>query len=791
MIIHNHLKVALRNLWKNRGFSAINIAGLAMGLACSLLIFLWISDEKGIDAFHKERARLYQVYERQYFDGKVSGQFYTPAPLAEELKKQIPEIEMACSYGWPEPHNFSVGNKVIKQSGTAAGKDYFAMFSYPLVAGTAADALSTPESITVSRSMAISLFGSVEAALNKTIRYEGKRDFIIKAVFEDITSQSSSQFDYLFNWEAFYQMNSWLKEWDNHAPYTYVMLRNDADTAAVDRKIRGFIEKFDNATANGYHVEIGLKLFKDVYLNSHFENGVTVGGRSEYVRLFSLVAVFILVIACINFMNLTTARSIKRAKEIGVRKVVGAGRGRIISQFLGEAVLIALFAALLSLLIVLLVLPLFNHITGKQMLLPFGNPAFWCMILVLTLATGLLSGSYPALFLSGFNPVRILKGGTLKAGPAALWLRKSLVVFQFVLSIVLIISTILIARQVNYVQEINLGYDRENLLYIPLDNQQVADNVPVFITEASRIKGVVKIAEVSQSPTDVQNGTLGVRWKGKDPKSKIQFAQLAIGYDYLETMKLQLAEGRGFSRDFADSNSYILNEAAAKKIGFKKPVGEALTFWGKEGQVVGVLKDFHFQSLHENIRPIIFRLAEGRDPGMLVVRVAPQHTAAVLKQMQAVWHGINPMVPFAYQFSSEEYNRMYKSEQVVKSLSEVFAGLAIVISCLGLLGLSMFTAEQRVKEFGVRKVLGAGFITLCSLLSVNFLVLVGIAFAIAAPLAYWAMHVWLRNYAYHTNISWTIFAVAGVTAILVAQITIFFQAVKVARANPLKSLKAE
>lgn len=791
MIIRNNVKVALRSLWKNRGFSAINIVGLALGLACSLLIFLWISDEKGIDSFHNNSDRLYQVYERQYFDGKIQGQFYTPAPLAEELKKVIPDIEMACSYGWAMPHNFSVGTKVIKQSGTGAGKDFFRIFSYPLAAGSAREALLTPESISISRSMAVSLFGNPEAAMNQTIRYENNRDFIVKAVFEDITTQSSTKFDFLFSWEAFNQMNPWLDNWGNNAPLTYVLLGKGADKRATEAKIKGFIERYEDDRAYGFHVELGLSLFKDVYLNSHFDNGVITGGRSEYVHLFSLVAIFILTIACINFMNLTTARSVKRAKEVGVRKVVGAGRSSLIAQFIGEAVLIAVFAALLSLLLAAMALPFFNQITGKHMLLPFNNGRFWSMMLLLTFITGLLSGSYPALFLSGFNPVRILKGGSLKAGPAALWLRQSLVVFQFVLSVILIISTILISRQVNYVQQANPGYDRENLIYIPLDNQRVVDNVTAFTTEAARISGVVKIAEVNDVPTNVQNKTIGVKWPGKDPKAKIEFAAMAVGYGYLETMKLQLVSGRDFSKAYADSNSYILTESAVKRIGYKDAVGQPLTFWGKEGHIIGVVKDFHFESLRENIRPLIFRLTTRDNTAMLVMRVAPRQTQAVLTQLKKVWNAINPMVPFAYQFASEEYSQLYKNEQVIKSLSEVFAGLAIVISCLGLLGLSMFTAEQRVKEFGVRKVLGAGFLSLCGLLSLNFLLLVGIAFAIATPLAWWGMNVWLSNYAYHTDISWSVFAIAGGAALLVAQITILFQAVKVARANPLKSLKAE
>lgn len=791
MMFRNHWKVATRNLWKSKGFSVINITGLALGMACSLLIFLWVQDEKNINAFHTKTDRLYQVYERQYFDKTITGQYYTPGPLADELKKQIPEIEMACGVGWPWPQTLSAGATVLKQSGTAAGRDYFKMFSFPLVEGSAEEALSTPESIAISQSTARRFFGSAAAAMHKTIRYENKRDFIVKAVYADQTAQSSMQFDFVYNWQAFIQMNKWLDAWGNNEPNAFVLLRKDAAPAATEAKIKGFIERFENSSENGFHVEVGLQLFNKVYLQSNFENGYPAGGRIEYVHLFTLVAVFIVLIACINFMNLTTARSVKRAREIGVRKVIGAGRGLLIGQFMGEALLIVFFAAILAVLLVMLALPFFNRVTGKQMVLTFGNTQFLSMLAGLTVITGLLSGSYPALFLSRLNPIRIFKGGGLKAGPGALWLRKVLVVFQFTLSIILIISTILISRQVNYVQQANLGYDRENLVYVQLD-EKMGEILPAYITEASRIKGVGAISSANQSPTNTDNGTMGVTWPGKDPASKPSFAQLATGYDFMKTMKIQMVTGRDFSRDFiSDSSGYIINEAAAKKIGYTNPIGQPLTFWGEAGNIVGVVKDFNFQSLHGEIRPLIIRLAKKGEGSILVVRTLPGHTQTALTQLEKLWKQMDPETPFTFQFSSEEYTKLYKSEQVIQSLSNAFALLAIVISCMGLLGLSMFTAEQRTREFGIRKVLGANLFTLCSLLSGNFLLLVGIAFTIAAPVAWWAMHVWLKHFAYRTSISWWIFGLAGVAAFVIAQFTILFQAVKVARANPVTSLKSE
>lgn len=791
MMLRNYTKVAARNLWKNKGFSAINIFGLALGIACSLLIFLWIQDEKNVNAFHQNSDRIYQVYERQYYDGKVNGQYYTPGLLAVELKKQIPEIEMSSGLGWGWTYTFNAGTKTGKQYGMGADSDFFRIFSYPLIEGSATAALRTPESIAISHSMANYYFGSPAAAINKTLRLENKKDLTVTTVFEDITGASSEKFDYLYNWATFIEMNPGVGNWSNHGPSTFVLLRKGTDKNATDAKIKNFIEKFEDDRAYGFHVETGLQLFKDVYLHSHFENGIVAGGRIEYVHLFSLVAIFLLLIACINFMNLTTARSVKRAKEIGVRKVIGAGRGLLIRQFMGEAILIAFIAACLALILVTLALPFFNQLTGKQMKLPIANYRFAGMFALLIIATGVLSGSYPAIFLSRFNPARVLKGGSVKAGPRALWFRQSLVVFQFVLSIVLITSTILISRQVSYVQDINLGYDRENLVYIDLDDQ-IAPNLQAYINEAGNIQGIAGVSPVNEALTSLENSTMGVKWPGKPDNYKPAFAQISAGFDFIKTMKLQIVQGRSFSREYlSDSTAYIVNESAVRKMGFTSPVGHALKFWGVDGRIIGVVKDFHFQSMHENIRPLIIRMYKKKDAGLLLVRIQPGHTKEALSKLESVWKSINPLSPFTFRFSSEEYTKLYKSEQVVKGLSEVFAILAIAISCLGLLGLSMFTAEQRTKEFGIRKVLGAGFITMCSLLSFNFLILVCIAFAIAAPLAWWGMHVWLQQYAYHTDISWYTFALAGGLAILIAQATICFQAIKVARANPLKSLKTE
>ena len=489
-------------------------------------------------------------------------------------------------------------------------------------------------------------------------------------------------------------------------------------------------------------------------------------------------------------MNLTTARSVKRAKEIGIRKVVGAFRFALIRQFIGEALLIVSIAIIISLVLVMLVLPVFNQLTGKQIHIPLADPTFWLIITGLLLVTGFISGSYPALYLSSFKPVRVLKG-SLKFSSGALWFRKGLVVFQFMLSIILIIGTIVVSKQVNYIQTVNLGYDRENLLYIPLEGD-LTPKYQLFKNQSLQMLGIKGISRITDNPTQITNGTGGVEWEGKDPTSDIEFAQSAVGYDFIKTMHLQLAQGRDFSKDFAtDSAGYILNESALKRIGYKNPVGKPLTFWGKKGTIIGVLKDFHFNSLHAPINPLVLRLGENIEWGNALVRTEPGKTKEALASLEKVCKNLNPKFPFTYKFSDEEYQKLYKSEQVVSQLARYFAFLAIFISCLGLLGLVIFTAEQRTREIGIRKVLGATVPNVVGLLSKDFLKLVLIANLISWPLGWWAMSKWLQNFEYRITISWWVFVLAGLAAVLIALLTVSYQAIKAAIANPVKSLRTE
>ena len=787
----NYLKTAVRNLWKNKTFSLINIMGLALGLACSLLIMLWVNEEYKVDAFHKNGSRLFSVFEKQYHEGGVNAFHGGPGIMADEMRRVLPEVQYATNHGWNELCTFEANNKIIKETGNHAGQDFFKMFSYPLLQGNAESALKTPSDIAISKKMAEDIFGSAAKAIGKTIRYQNRKDLKITAVFADVPKNSTDRFDYMLNWQSFLEDYEWAKDWTNNGPTTYIMLRKGTNVQAFQNKITRFLDNYNKEQTSHSYIRLGIQRFGDIYLHSNFDkSGQLSGGRIQYVQLFSIVAIFILLIACINFMNLTTARSVKRAREIGVRKVVGALRFALIKQFIGEAMLIVLVAVIISLALVVFILPQFNHLTAKEIVIPFNDSGFWWVIAGLIIITGVISGSYPALYLSSFRPVRVLKG-TLKFSRSALWFRKGLVVFQFVLSIILIIGTIIVSRQVDFIQNTNLGYDRENLVYIPLEGD-LPGKYELFKNQAMKMPGIKAVTRMTDAPTALHNGTSGVNWEGKDPNTDVDFSYSTVGYDYIKTMHLELLQGRDFSKDFAtDSAGYIVNESALKIIGYKDPVGKPLEFWRKKGRIIGVLKDFHLNSLHEKIDPMVLRLNENIDYGTALVRTAPGKTKEALTSLEKLCKGLNPKFPFTYQFSDEEYQKLYISEQLVSRLTSYFSFLGRFISCLGLLGLVLFTSEQRTPEFGIRKVLGASPASLFNLLSSEFLWLVLIALVIASPLAWLVMNKWLENYEYRVDVSWWMFVMAGVLAMLIALITISFQAIKSARANPVTSLRSE
>ncbi|SDL97895.1 ABC transporter permease [Siphonobacter aquaeclarae] len=787
----NYLKIAFRNLWRNGVFSVINVVGLALGITCALLIGLWVKSELSMDNYHEKGPQLYRVMQRQTFNGETNAGPHTPGMLSYELKKKFPEVVYAAGFTWYNELNFTVGNKFNKQKARWAGADWFKMFSIPLLEGTAETALKTPESIAISRKLADSYFGSPAAAFGKTVEVAGSdRPYKVTAVFEDLPSEASEPYDFLLSWDDFAIRSPWIKEWGNNGPRCFFEVRPDANIASVEKRLKKFLNKYRKEE---FPNELFLQRVGESYLYNDWRGGIQNGGRIEYVRLFSIVAVFILLIACINFMNLATARSERRSREVGVRKVMGAVRESLIGQFLAESFLITFLAILFAIGLVEILMPFFNELTEKHLSFSLTDPFTYLILLAVGLLTGLLAGSYPAFYLSGFNPARVLKG-RLKFSRGSKLFRQGLVVFQFTLSILLIVGTLIIYRQISFIRTKNVGYDRENLIYVPMEGE-LTTKYETLITELSRKPGVASVSTIGQAPGEFGSNTISVEWPGKDPSSRPLFENASIGYNGLKTLGIKLLAGREFSPKYAtDSSGYLINRAALKLIGYKDPIGQPLKFWGRQGTIVGLVDDFHFHSLHEQIKPLILRLDRGWDKnldGLLMVRTEAGQTEKAIAGIEEICKRLNPKFPFNYKFADVEYGRMYRSEQVVGTLAEVFAVLGIFISCLGLLGLAAFTAEQRTKEIGIRKVLGASVFSVMTLLSRDFVKLVGIAFVIASPIAWWALQDYLRKFYYHIAISWWIFAAAGLLALIVAVLTVSSQAFRAATANPVKSLKSE
>lgn len=791
-MFRNYLKVAWRNIIANKAFAFINVMGLALGLACSLLIMLWVKDEKSVDAFHANGKDLYQVYERNYFDGKITADYPTQGLLAEELKRVVPEIQYASGFENASPGSsstFEAGKKIAKMNGMFAGEDFFKIFSYPLLQGNRNNSLNEPNTIAISKHMAEYFFGNTENAIGKQLLFENAEQLKVSAVFDNVPSNSSLQFDFLRTWSDFVKQNHWVHNWSNTDPQTFVQLKPGADAVKIESKIKDFIYNYQQKDKS-FVTELALQPFTEKYLHSNFKDGYIDGGRIEYVRMFSIIAIFILLVACINFMNLATARSAKRAKEVGIRKVVGALRSTLIAQFIGESVLLTFFSVIIAISISFLVLPLFNQLTGKHLNIPFTQPNFWFTIFGLLLLTGFVAGSYPALFLSSLKPVRVLKG-SLKLTWSATFFRKALVVFQFALSAFLIIAMIVVYRQLNYIQTKNLGYNRDNLVYIPIEGDLVK-NYDVFKEEALNNINILNVSKMRNSPTAIFHHTNSITWTGEDPNLTVSFADGVVGYDFVKTMNVQMLYGRDFSKDYGtDSTAFLLNETAANKIGFKDPVGKTIRWGNHQGKIIGVMKDFHFNSMHEAIEPLIMRLDENWNWGTILVRIKAGNTKETIADLQKICKELNPKFPFTYQFSDLEYAKLYTSEIVISKLANIFAFLAIFISCLGLFGLATFTAEQRTKEIGVRKVLGASSTNIIALLSANFLKPILFAFLIAFPAAWYAMNNWLQGYAYKISINWQLFAFAAFATVFIALITISYQSIKAAVVNPVKSLRSE
>ena len=804
-MIKNFFIIAWRNIIRNKLHTIINITGLALGLTCCIFIFLWVKDEQSIDNFHADNKNLYAVYTTTSSNGKTDGSYATPirsqngnlSPdfVVEDLPSAVPEIKHLACYAtgyelpWGHPETIQYGEKIIKLDGSRAGKDFFKMFSYPLIEGNPSSALSQMNGIAISRKMAESFFVTPAAAMGKTLRYENHLNFVVTAVFENLPQHSSLHFDFLLNMDA----QKHLLEFSSPNVYAYVELNSGSNPKKVEAEMNNYL-KPRLADEGNTNTTLGLQLLGEQYLHNLFVNGIPNAGRIEYVRIFSLIALFILIIACINFMNLTTARSVKRAKEVGLRKVVGSTRSYLIAQFFCESMLFAFLAMMLSIGLLFFLLPAFNSFTGKHIALPFAQISFWSFLLLIVLVTGSLAGSYPALYLSSLHPIRVLKG-KLQFTQSSVLFRKGLTVFQFALSIVLIISTIVITRQIHFIQSSHLGYDRENLLYVRIEGElSKENNYLLFKNESMHMPGIAMVDRSTETPHDMSFVVDdAIKWEGKTIHDKVGFLPSSVGFDCIKLMKLEVAEGRGFSRDIAtdSTDAFMVNEEAVRQMGMKHPIGKWISAWAKRGHIIGVLKDYHTQSLRERIKPVVIDVKEGEYFGVIMIRTKPGETKQAIASLEKVYKSINPKYAFAYQFVEEEYAKLYSTEMIVSKLSTVFATLAIIISCLGLLGLAMFSSEQRTKEIGVRKVLGASVSQIVSLFTSEFVKLVIIAFIIGTPVAWYIMNNWLQGFAYKVMLSWWIFLLAGSISIFIALLTVSWQAIQSAIANPVESLRTE
>jgi putative ABC transport system permease protein len=789
----SYFKIAWRNLTKDRQFAFLNLIGLSTGLACTLFIYLWVYDELKMDRFHHNDNRLFQVMINQQAADRINTLDGTSGTLGETLKAALPEVASAVSTApafWFQEFSITYKDNTLGAKGNFVGKEYFSVFSFPLLQGHPSSVLADKNAIVLSKQLAEKLFPGVKDVRGKIVEWKWANitwKCIVTGVFKDMPLSSSSRYDFLLSLEAWKDINTATKDpTSSSGPFhTYLVLKPGTDAAAFNGKMAGFIkQRFKETNATSF-----LRKFSDGYLYGKYENGVQDGGRIIYVRLFILIALFILVIACINFMNLSTAKASRRFKEIGVKKVLGAGRRMLAMQFLGESILMSFASLLIALLMVLLLLPQFREVTDKQLSLHPDAGLVWA-VLGITLLTGLLAGSYPALYLSGFNPVATLKG-RINTLAGELFARKGLVVFQFVVSVAFIIAVMVVYRQIEFVQKKNLGYNKDNVIYFEM-NGRVYDKQETFLAELKRIPGVVNASSIQQTIVMASSiGNAGVRWEGKNEDDQLRFVQMPVNYDLIETLGITMAAGRSFSRKFStDKDGVILNETAAKMMGLSNPVGKVITMGGIERPIIGVAKDFHFNSLHEPIKPFIFRLAPNETLTVMAV-IKGGEEKKTLQRIAGFYEKFNPGVVFSSRFLDSDFQAQYTSEKLVAKLSKYFAGLAVIISCLGLFGLAAFTAQRRRKEIGIRKVLGATVGNVVLMLTKDFLKLVLLAVLIAFPLAWWAMSEWLNGFAYRIPLKMDVLAIAGISILFITLLTIGFQALRAALANPAGSLRTE
>jgi putative ABC transport system permease protein len=795
-MLRNYLTIAWRNLIKNKILSLINIGGLAVGMAVVMLISFWIWDEVSFDKYHNNYHSIAQVIGNATINGEVKTWFHVPWPLAAELRKNYgSDFKSVAMSTIPRDYILALNDKKLNEQGAfmeSGGPD---MFTLNMLKGRG-DAIKDPSSILISAATAKAFFGNEDPmgkVLKLKLRWNGLDNLKIAGVYADLPGNTTlAGMAFIGSWGHYEAGLSGMREpWGPGIVNLYVQLADNADLDKVSLKIRDEMLRHLKPVSARAKPALFLQPMSKWHLYSEFKDGKNIGGKIQYVWLFGIVGVFVLLLACINFMNLSTARSEKRAREVGIRKAIGSSRSQLIQQFYGESLLCVFLAFLASLLLVKLSLPAFNQLAGKQIVIPWNSPAFWLAGIGLSFITAIITGSYPALYLSSFKPVRVLKGA-FRVGRMASAPRKVLVVLQFTISIVLIIGTIVVIRQIIFAKDRPIGYSQDRLVAIPVRTIELHQHFDAIKQALASNGTITELSEADAPPNSVAGTTSGVGWPGEDPNLDVNFGQEDISYDYGKTIGWEFSAGRDFSRSFlSDSAAVIINQAAADFMTMKKPTENYITFFGGKFRIIGVTKDIINRSPYEQVQPMVYFLA--KDPGgCLLLKISPKMSPGkAINNIASVLKTEDPEQPFEYHFVDQEYAKEFNDEERLGKLATVFAALAIFITCLGLFGMASFMAEQRVKEIGVRKVLGASVFALWQLLSKDFAVLVSISIIIASPVAYYFMNNWLNKYHYHTDVSWWIFISTAIMTMLITLLTVSFQSIKAALANPIKSLKTE
>lgn len=785
----NYLIITVRNLFKNGFYSFINIAGLAIGITCSILILLWVADETSFDKFHPKADRLYQVWVNAAFNGKINSWTSVPLPTYEAMKTVDSNIKRTVVTDWGGDHLVTVGENRLMKKAYWASEEFLQMFEFPLISGDAAQVMADPRSIVISQSMAKALFAD-EDPINKIVRVDNEYDLKVTGILKDVPSNSSFEFDFLMPWKFREQENKWVREnmtnWGNYSFQVFVELNDAANHTATEARIKNILQEHGETENKPEYFLYPLLRWR---LHGSFENGIETGGMNDYVQMFSIIAIFIIVIACINFMNLATARSERRAREVGVRKSVGSRRYELILQFIGESLFISFIAFAIAILMAQLLLPCYNDLVQKKLFIDYTSSQFWIFTLGIIFITGIISGSYPAFYLSSFQPAKVLKGKPT-IGKGASTPRKVLVTLQFGFSILLIIGTLVIYQQIQLVKGRELGYDQENLMAVNYTNEIEKNYRPIKLELLAT--GVVEsVTKSNSSITDINsNNFLG--WPGKPDDLRVIFTTIATEYDYTKTMGIKLLEGRDFSEDFkSDTASILINKAALNLMNLPDPIGTELDLWGGKRKLIGVVDDVLMGSPYEPVKPMFVVLDPNWIDAVSVRLKKTEDLPAAINTVKAVFEKYAPAYPFEYKFADIEFQKKFTTLNLTSTLASLFATLTIIITGLGLFGLASFTAEQRTKEIGIRKVLGASVSSLVGMMSKDFSILVIISFVISSPFAWWSLNKYLERYPVRVDIAWWIFPVTGFIALAFAIAIVSTQALRAARSNPVNSLRSE